>query len=43
MGVRGESGLVRGEDVAEPYLVASQCDKINLMVKNDKNERKDDI
>src|ERR1700676_5463329 len=27
VGVRGESGLVvRAEDAAEPYLVASQCD-----------------
>jgi hypothetical protein len=34
VGVRGESGLVvRGEDVAEPYLVASWCDTMNLTKK----------
>jgi hypothetical protein len=33
VGVRGESGLVRGEDVAEPYLVVSRCDKMNSLKK----------
>jgi hypothetical protein len=32
--VRGESGLVvRGDDVAEPYLVASRCDTMDLTKK----------
>jgi len=35
--VRGESGLVvRGKDVAEPYLVASWCATMNLTKKTRK-------